>query len=241
MELFSLNRQAFAFLVVIAVTVGLMVLLSPFLLFALGALGVLVLIIVWLKTAIRGRAMIAPFGAAEGALALSALLFVIGGALAGGLIVAQVGSNSFSLFRAMLPFMAGSARPGPPPMARAVQYPDAEDRERLKQILDKEGIPHKTEVRDGKEWIGWSAEHNAAAEAAQQKMREGPFPGGGNSHFPDAKLQNEFTAWLKGKGVKHEVAKNRGEDWVYWEGQQDLVREFMTQRGVDCRKKKPTC
>lgn len=240
MEAFSLDRQAFAFLVVIAVMVGLMVLLSPFLLLALGALGVVLLLLVWLKAAIRGRALIAPFGAVEGALALSALLFALGGAVSGGLIVAQAGSDSFSLFRAMLPL--GGIAKGPSVGSRSVHYSDPDMNERLKKELAKAGVPFTTETRDGNEYVGWSADQNVAAEEVQRRLHEGPFPGGRNSHFPDAKLQKEFTDWLTRKGVKHEVVKNRGEDWVYWEATDaDLVREFMTQKGVDCGKRKPGC
>jgi hypothetical protein len=240
-ELFSLNRQAFAFLIVIAVTVGLMVLLSPFLLFALGGLGVVVLIVVWLRTAVRGRSVIAPFGASEGALALSALLFVIGGAMAGGLMVARVGlPESFSLFRALMPF--DSTPKGARIGSRSVNYSDPDTQRRLKEELAKAGVPFTTETREGKEYVGWPREHDAVAEAAQKRVHEGPFPGGRNGHFPDAKLQKDFTDFLTRKGVKHEVVKTRGEDWVYWEATpDDLVKEFMTRRGVDCRKKKPAC
>lgn len=241
MELFSLNRQAFAFLIVIAVTAGLMVLLSPFLLLALGGLSAVVLIVVWLRTVVRGRNVIAPFGAAEGALALSALLFVIGGAMAGGMMVARVGlPESFSLFRAMLPF--DSTPKGARIGSRSVSYSDPDTQQRLKDELARAGVPFTTEAREGKEYVAWPREHDTVAEAVQKRIHEGPFPGGRNGHFPDAKLQKDFTDFLKRKGVRHEVVKTRGEDWVYWEATpDDLVKEFMTRRGVDCGKKKPPC
>ena len=242
MEPFRLNRQAFAFLVVIAVITLLMVVLSPFLLLALGGLGVVLLIVVYLKAAVRGRAVLAPFGAAEGALALSALLFVLGGATAGGLMFARVGwSDSFSLFRAMLPIGSGPMTKGPPVGSRMVHHSDADMNERLKKELTRAGVPFTLETREGKEYIAWSAEHNAAAEAAQTRA-QAVLAGGRSVHFSDATGQKRFTDWLARKGIKYEIVKARGEDYVVWEeGVPDVMKQWVAERAEDCRKKKPAC
>lgn len=237
MEAFSLNRQALAFLVVIAVMVLAMVFLSPFLLFVLGALGVLLLVAVWLKAAVRGRKLIAPFGAAEGALALSALLFVVGSATVGGLMVSRLGyGESFSIFRAMLPAVSK----GPPPGSRSVHYGDPDMNERLKAELAMAGVPFTVETREGKEYVSWSAEHDAAAEAVQLKVSESHLPNGRNVHFPDAALRKEFTDWLTRKGIKYEIVSSYRKPYVVWqEGVPDPTKQFMAERGADCRKKKP--
>lgn len=237
MERFSLNRQAQAFLAVIAVMVVTMVLLSPFLLLFLGGLSVLLLAGVWMKAALRAHRVAAPFGAAEGALALSALLFVIGGATSGGLIVARVGyGDSFSLFRAMLPLTSHPA--GAPRNTRSVNYPDPDTQERLKQQLARAGIPFTVERRDGEEWIGWPSEYNAAADAVQEKLRNA-VPNGRNVFFPnEPQRQKEFTDWLTRKGIKYEIVREHGREMIVWEeGVQDPVKQFMAERGDNCRRK----
>jgi hypothetical protein len=237
LETFALNRQALAFLAVIAVLVLTMVFLSPFLLFFLGGLGVLLLLAVWLKAALRVRNVAPAFGAAEGALALSALLFVIGGAAAGGLMVARVGyGESFSLFRAMLP--VGSPPSSAPRSTRSVRYPDPDTQERLKQLLAKAGVPFTVEQRSGEEWIGWPAQYNAAAEAVQEKVQNA-VPNGRNVFFPnEPQRQKEFTDWLTRKGIKYETVREHGREMIVWEeGVQDPVKQFMAERGDNCRKK----
>jgi len=222
MEPFSLNRQAAAFLAVIALMTVTMVFLSPFLLLALGGIGVVTLLVVWLKAALRGRSLIAPFGAAEGALALSALFFVIGGATAGGLMFARIGSDSFSLFQAMLPI--GSSPKRPPVGSRMVHYSDPDMNERLKQ--EQRG------------------EHAAAAEEINEKLHQGPtsMPAGRTARFPDPTVQKRFTDWLLRNGIKYEVVKSRGEEYIVWEeGRPDVVKQYMAERADDCRKKKPSC
>lgn len=220
--------------------VAAMVFLSPFLLLALGGLGVFVLLVVWLKAAIRGRALLVPFGAAEGALALSSLLFVVGGATAGGLIVARVGyGDSFSLFRAMLPVTSGP-HIAPPANTRAVHYADPDDRERVKQAFAKAGIGFTVENRNGEEWIGWPSEHNAAAEAIQEKARHA-VPNGRNVSFPDNPArQKAFTDWLARNNIQYEVVRQHGREIVVWEeGAQDPIERFSRETPpVDCPKRK---
>src|SRR5919198_1518104 len=240
LEGFALNRQAAAFLAVIALMVAAMVFLSPFLLLAIGALGVLLFVVVWLKAAVRGRALLPSYGAAEGALALSGLLFVLGGATAGGLIVARVGMDeSFSLLRAMLP-IASSPRAAPPPSTRSVHYGDPDTQERVKQAFTKAGIPFTVETRNGEEWIAWPTEHNAAAEAIQERARNA-VPNGRNVFFPnEPERQKAFTNWLTRNGIQYEIVREHGREYVVWEeGVQDPVKRFMTERGAECRKTKP--
>jgi len=239
LEAFSLNRQAAAFLAVIALMVLAMVFLSPFLLLALGAVGVVMLVAVWLKAAVRARALSGPFGAAEGALALCALLFVIGGAAVGGLMVARVGyGESFSLFRAMLPIASPSSQP-PRIGSRSVHYPDPDTQGRVKEALAKAGIPFTVETRDGKEWIGWPIEHDAAADAIQEKVRNA-VPNGRNVFFPnDPQRQKAFTAWLTRNGIKYDIVREHGREMVVWEeGAKDPMQRFMSEYGSNCPKKK---
>ena len=214
-----------------------MVFLSPFLVFFLGGLAVLLLAAVWLKAALSERRIAPSFGAAEGALALSALLFVIGGATAGGLMVARVGyGESFSLFRAMLP--VSSPPSSAPRSTRAVRYPDRDTQERLKQQLATAGVPFTVEQRDGEEWIGWPAEYNAAADAVQEKVHNA-VPNGRNVFFPNEPLrQKEFTDWLTRKGIKYDIVREHGREMIVWpEGVEDPVRRFMAERGHNCPKK----
>ena len=45
----------------------------------------------------------------------------------------------------------------------------------------------------------------AAAQAVDEKIRQGPLPAGRNVHFPDPTLRKQFTDWLAQKGIQHQV------------------------------------
>jgi len=239
LEVFSLNRQAAAFLAVIAVMVVAMVFISPFLLVVLGGIGVVLVAIVWLKAGVRGRAVLAPFGPAEGALALSALLFVMGSAVVTALMFAQIGyGESFALFRAMLPVIS-QVKDAAPRRGGAVSYGDPEDNQRAKEELGRAGIPFTVENREGKEWISWPPEHEAAAQAVQERMRNA-VPNGRNVSFPDAPdRQKAFTDWLTRNGIKYEVVRRRGREIIVWdEAAPDALDRFNAQSGGNCPKRK---
>lgn len=117
-------------------------------------------------------------------------------------------------------------------VTRSVSYSDPQMQQRLKDGLRAAGIPFKVKTQDGKEFVGWDAEHAAAAQAVDEKIKEGPLPGGRNAHFSDAGLQKQFTDWLGEKGIQHEVVKSDGKDYVVWHaGAGDAVRDFTESRG----------
>jgi hypothetical protein len=50
-------------------------------------------------------------------------------------------------------------------------------------------------------------------------------------------LQKEFSAWLTGKGLKHETRNAHGREYVVWDGPDDLMHQFMRERpSVPCDK-----
>ena len=114
-------------------------------------------------------------------------------------------------------------------------------RQKLKDELGKAGIPFTLETREGKEYVKWSQEHNAAVEAINRKVRDGPLPNGRHTRFQDPATQKEFADWLAGKGIRHETVKQHGEDWIVWEGAENLVHQFMTDRSArPCKNDKKT-
>ena len=107
---------------------------------------------------------------------------------------------------------------------------------RVKDALRDAGIPFSTEMRDGREFVTWPPEHNAKAEAVIGGIGGRSVGGGRNAHFPDPALQKQFTAWLSERGIKHEIVRSYGEDYVVWDpAAGDLVRQFMESRGADCK------
>jgi hypothetical protein len=135
--------------------------------------------------------------------------------------------NAMMLSHAMLPFRSADK-----PIAgdRSVWYSDADKQARLKAELARAGIPFKVETREGKEYVKWADQHDAAAEAIAIRLRDGPFPKGAQTRFQDSATQKAFVDWLTEKGVKHETVRQQGEDWLHWDGGQNLVHEFMTTR-----------
>ena len=126
---------------------------------------------------------------------------------------------------------------------RSVSYSDPSRQQRLKDGLREAGIPFTVKMQDGQEFVGWTGEHDAAAEAINQKVSAGPLPSGSrNVHIPDSGLHKEFTDWLSAKGIKHEVVQMDGKDWVVWDpAAGDLMRQFMEGRASAACKRKPPC
>jgi hypothetical protein len=232
MEPFRLDRQSKSFLAVLLIVALALIPLAPFASLAFGALSLVVLCIVFLMALARNRRVFGPLSKAEGALALSAGVFAIAGALVIAYATLMLGAgNARLLSHAMLPF--SSSPDGPRPVGdRSVWSSDPDQRQRLKEELAKAGVPFKVEVREGKEYVKWSQEHDAIAEAISRKVRDGPFPSGRNARFEDPALQRAFSDWLTERGVRHETVKQHGEDWIAWEGQENLAHEFMTTRPV---------
>lgn len=228
MEPFRLDRQAKVFLAVLVVLALALVPLAPFASLAFGALSVVVLCIVFLISLVRNRRL-GPLSQAQGALAVSAAVFAVAGALVIAYATVMLGAgNAMMLSHAMLPFRSGD---GPRPVGdRSVWYSDADKQQQLKEELAKAGIPFKVETREGKEYVKWSQEHDAAAEAIAVKLRDGPFPNGRQTRFQDPQMQKAFADWLTAKGVRHETVKQHGEDWIFWDGGENLAHEFMTTR-----------
>lgn len=128
-----------------------------------------------------------------------------------------------------------SARAGA--TTRSVSYSDPDTQQRLKDGLREAGIPFTVRMQDGKEFIGWPAQHNVAAEAINEKVRAGPFRSGSNAHIADAQLHQQFVGWLEKKGIRHEVVKSHGNDYIVRDpGAGDAIREFMESRGsAECK------
>ncbi len=240
MEPFRLDRQAKVFLAVLVALALALVPLAPFASVAFGALSLVVLGVVFLISLARNRRLFGPLTPVEGALAASAAVFAIGGALVVVYAILMLGAgNAMLLSHSMLPFRSAD---GPRPVgSSSVWYSDADKQQRLKEELAKAGIPFKVETRKGKEYVAWSQEHNAVAEAISGKLRDGPFPNGRQTRFQDPAMQKEFADWLTSKGVKHETVKQHGEEWIFWDGGENLAHEFMTSRPFKpCPKDKKT-
>lgn len=240
MEPFRLDRQAKVFLAVLVVLALALVPLAPFASLAFGALSLVVLCIVWLIALARNRRLFGPLTQTEGALALAAGTFAVGGALVVVYSILMLGAgNAMMLSHAMLPFRSGDA---PPRMGdSSVWYSDADKQQQLKDELEKAGVPFKVETREGKEYVKWSQEHDVTAQEISRKVRDGPFPNGRQTRFGDPAMQKEFADWLTSKGVKHQTVKQHGEEWIFWDGGENLAHEFMTTRPVKpCKNDKKT-
>lgn len=241
MEPFRLDRQAKVFLAVLVVLALALIPLAPFAALAFGALSLVVLCIVWLIALARNRRLFGPLTQTEGALALAAGTFAVGGALVVVYSILMLGAgNAMMLSHAMLPF--SFTEKGPRAIGESSRhYGDASTQQRFKEALAKAGVPFETRTREGKEFVAWSQAHNEAVEAIHKQVLDGPFPDGRNARFDDHALQKEFADWLTARGVKNEIVKRHGEDWVVWEGQENLAHEFMTTRPTrPCKDDKKT-
>jgi hypothetical protein len=226
---------------VIAVLAITMLFLAPFALMVLGGVGVLLLVVLWLKAAIRARRLVGPFGPIEGAIALSSLLMVVGGAAVSGWMVARLGlGEAVSLGGAMLPITSGRQVGW-----RSVWYSNAETQQRLKDGLSKAGIPFRTRMEGGKEYVSWPPEHDAAAEKIQQDARDGDLqPPKRSIAFGSAEMQKEFVAWLDKRGIKSAIVPRDGKQYVEWvetPETREIFEAFLKERSKDCRKAKAKC
>ena len=223
----------------IAVVAITMLFLAPFALLVLGGIGVLLLVALWLKAAIRARKLAGPFGPIEGAVALSSFLMIVGAAAASGWMVARMGlGETVSLGGAMLPLPSSGRQVG----WRSVWYSNAETQQRLKDGLAKAGIPFRTRMEGGKEYVSWPPEHDAAADRIQQDAREMDLPSG--IHFGNSEMQREFVAWLAKRGIKSDIVQRDGQEYVKWDGPasaKEMMDAFIADRPSKCGKQKGKC
>lgn len=233
MEPFRLTSQSIAFIAVMAVVAAVVAVAAPFGAIALGLLAILAIGMVLIKAMFRARRWW-PMTEVEGTIALSSLVLVVGGLLVIGYSIVRLGDGWHMMVGWPTPYPG--TRTGA--VTRSVNYSDPAMQQRLKEALREASIPFSVKMQDGKEFVGWAPEHNDAAQAVDARIKAGPL-GNRNVHFPDAKLREEFVGWLRQKGVKHEVAKMDGKDFIGWdEGAGDLVREFMESRSSgECKGK----
>jgi signal transduction histidine kinase len=239
---FAFNRQTIAFLGVLGAVEVVLFLLFPLVTFGLGAIALSALVVVWLKAGIRSGTWLwwnpvaVPLTQVEGAVAVSAALMLSAGAAAAGYMAARMASrdpaalNGIAL-RYVLPLEASTRPAG----WRSVHYSDPDRRQGLKKELEKAGIPFKVETSDGKEYVGWAPEHDAAAEEIQRKVRDAPFPNSHSVSFDDPKTQQEFRLWLVERRIPHQIVQMRGRDYIGWkDGPDDLAVQFVRERSAKC-------
>ena len=129
----------------------------------------------------------------------------------------------------------------PERITSSVHYGDARMQQALKDALEKAGVPYKLENRSGEEYIGWTRAQDVAARKIRDQVDGTVLRGTesqpvGSVAFEDPALQKEFAAWLGRKGIKHEMVKAQGRDFIKWDGPSDLVMQFMRGRPSDCDK-----
>ena len=241
MDRFNITRQTITFLVLLAVLELAIVLVFPLVSVVFGAFAVLLVALVWVKAGIRTRKWLwwnpvaVPLTQVEGTIALSAVLFFSVGVLVTGYEAIQFASGERNVltgyaFRHML-----RSQPSPPLGSRSSSYSDPAMQQRLKDELAKAGIPYALDVTDGKEFIKWSVEHNAAVEDIKRRRVDTLFSDNRNASFPDPALRQEFTDWLTQRNIPYEIVNSTSGEFVVWEkGPNDLVRQFMEGRSVDC-------
>ena len=244
MEPFRLNPQAVAFLAVIALLSGALVFLAPFALVIMSGVGLVLLVLAWLKAVARERKVIAPLSAGEGAVAFSALILIAGAVTAAGMLVFRLGAeNAVSLTGAMFPI---ASPPGGPRIGQSARhFSDPAMQKQFKDELAKAGIAFETRMQEGREFVSWPPEHNAAVEAIDRKIDagSGPLPPGRAMGFGTPETHREFAEWLSRRGVKSETVQAYGKDYLVWdEGAGEpraLMEEFMKEKSKRC--KPPAC
>jgi hypothetical protein len=240
MEPFRLNPQAVSFLAVIALLSGALVFLAPFALLIMSAVGVVLLLGAWVKAMARERKLAAPFSAGEGAVALSALILVAGSVTAAGMLVYRLGAESaVSLTGAMFPI---ASSPGGPRIGQSSRHhSDAATQKKFKDELAKAGIPFQTRMQEGREFVSWPPEHNAAVEVIDRRIdsEPGPLPAGRAMGFGSPETHKEFAEWLSRRGVKSETVQAYGKDYLVWdEGAGEpraLMEEFFKDKAKRCK------
>lgn len=236
MDPFRLTPQTIAFVAFMAAVTLVVAVAAPFGSIALGAVALLAIGVVLTKAMLRTRRWW-PLTAVEGTVALSGLVLLVGGLSVMAYSMVRLGTGHPFGMTLGWPSMADGARSNS--ITRSVSYSDPEMQQRLKDGLRAAGVPFTLKMQDGKEFVGWEAEHAAAAQVVDEKMKEGLLPSGRNVHFPDPTLHKQFSDWLAQKGIQHQVVTMGGENYVVWnEARGDLARQFMESRGsAECQGK----
>lgn len=132
----------------------------------------------------------------------------------------------------LLRFVSDPASAG----CRRMHYADAGVQRRLKDGLQKAGIPFRAVSQQGREYVEWLQEHDTAAEKVHQEARweavRAGIPLNPRASFDNPALQTEFIAWLGKRGVKYDTFKLDGRDYVAWELRSDttnLMDMFMSE------------
>jgi hypothetical protein len=235
MEPFRFTPQTIAFVALMAAVTVVVAVAAPFGSIALAVVALLGIGVVLIKAMLRTRRWW-PLTAVEGTVALSGVVLVVGGLTVMAYSMFRLGTDHARGMMVGWPSMADGQRPQS--ITRSVSYGDPETQQRLKDGLRSAGVPFTVKMQDGKEFVGWDAQHAAAAQAVDEKIKYGPLPSGRNVHFPDPNLRKQFTDWLAQKGIQHEIVTTRGQDYVVWnEDRGDLAREFIESRSADCKAK----
>lgn len=240
MEPFRLNPQAVAFLAVIALLSGALVFLAPLALLIMSGVGLMLLLAAWVKAIARERKLFASLSAGEGAVVFSVLILVVGSVTAAGMLVFRLGAEgTASLTGAMFPISSSPSSPGPRIGHSSRHFSDSETQKRFKDELAKAGIPFETRMQEGREFVGWPPEHNAAVEAIDRKIEDSPLPAGRAMGFGSADTHKEFAEWLSRRGVKSETVRAYDRDYLVWdEGAGDpreLMEAFMKDQAKRCK------
>lgn len=243
MDQFTFTRQTTVFLGILALLELVLVLVFPAATVLLGVVAIVLIVLVWMKAGIRTRKWLwwnpvaVPLTQVEGAVVLSAALMFSAGILVAGYEAIRLASGERDnvltgyAFRYMFPKEPYSR----PASTRSSSYSNPAMQKRLKDELVKAGIPYSLEVEDGKEFIKWSAEHNAAVETIKRTRVDTMFSDGRNASFPDLVLRKEFTDWLTQRGISFEIVNSQDGEFVVWDqGPDNLVRQFMEGRSEKC-------
>jgi hypothetical protein len=245
MDPFTFNRQTLAFLGILAVLELLMVLVFPVLAIVSAVIAFFLMVFVWLKAGIRTRKWLwwnpgsVPLTQAEGAIAASSALLFACGLLVAGIEAARYASGERTLLVGYaLRHTLGQSKPDVPakPVGmRGTHYSDPDMQMELKAELFRAGIPFKVETTDGKEFVKWAHEHDAAVEEIQRKVRDASPRTGRSVHFDKAATQQEFKAWLAKRGIAYETTTRGGKEYVVWkDGSPELAIEFLKEQHMPC-------
>ena len=245
MDPFIFNRQTLAFVGILAVLELLMVLVFPVLAIVSAVVAFVLMVFVWLKAGIRTRKWLwwnpgnVPLTQVEGAIAVSSALLFACGVLVGGIEGVRYASGERTLLvgYALRHTLVGSKPdvPARPAGMRGTHYSDPDMQMALKVELAKAGIPHKLETTDGKEFVMWPKEHDAAVEEIQGKVLVAPSRTGRTVHFDKPATRQAFKEWLAKRGIAYETTTRLGKEYVTWkDGSPDLAIEFLKERSTPC-------
>jgi len=245
MDAFTFNRQTLAFLGILAVLELLMVLVFPVLAIVSAVVAFILMVFVWLKAGIRTRKWLwwdlgnVPLTQVEGAIAVSSALLFGCGVLVGGIEAVRYASGERTLlagyaFRHMLRESKPDV-PTKPVGMRGTHYSSPDMQMALKADLLKAGIPFKVETTDGKEFVLWAPEHDAAVEKIQRRVHESPSPTGHSVHFDKPETREAFKMWLLKQRIPFEIVEMRGKEYVTWkEGPKELAMQFLKEHYRPC-------